>query len=97
MQSGKLNKGVCTTNGIFIPDFSVLKDNFCFTLLSTNGALHHQYMMKNQLMCLPLHCHSLFVLFLSVWSVGNAACRLRDPHQGPPPSSGLQHPSVPQG
>lgn len=43
------------------------------------------------------HCHSLFMLFLSVWSVGNIACRLRDPHQGTPSSSGLQYPSVPQG
>lgn len=41
--------------------------------------------------------YSLFVLYLLVWSVGNTACCLRDPHQGAPPSSGLQHPSVPQG
>lgn len=42
-----------------------------------------------------IHCLCFF--FVSVWSVGNTAYCLRDPHQGAPPSSGLQYPSVPQG
>lgn len=44
---------------------------------------------------LPVCCRSL-CFFLPVWGVGNTACCLRDSHQGSPPSSGLQHPSVPQ-
>lgn len=37
-----------------------------------------------------------FFPLLTVWSVGNTSYCFRDPNQGPPPPSGLQHPSVPQ-
>lgn len=43
----------------------------------------------------PLSFTACVVSVLSVWSVGNTACCLRDPHQGAPPPPGLQHPSVP--
>lgn len=45
----------------------------------------------------PVNVSSSPCVLMTVWSVGNAAHRLGDPHQGAPPSPGLQHPPVPQG
>lgn len=66
----------------------------CFTLLRSNVLLAPPRAQPVNVSASSfIRC---LCFFLSVWGLGNTAHCFRDPHQGAPPSSSLQHPSVPQ-
>lgn len=63
---------------------------FMFVFLSSNAE------EAVNLSALSTLDHIVCFFRVSVWSVGNAAHCLGDPHQGASPTSGLQHQTVPQ-
>lgn len=77
-------------------------DQFCtfsrrsssaFLCCGSNGSPIPQIDVEELFILLLL---TVFLPLPTVWSVGNTPYCFRDSYQGPPPSSGLQHPSVPQ-
>lgn len=78
-------------------------DEFCtFSMLSSSGFLcsggnnNPVPQIDVEELFIGLVLLTIFFSLPTVWRVGNTSYCFRDPHQGPPPSSGLQHPSVTQ-